>query len=229
MPYVPSKKTDGKSTDREIIDIAVEGLAIEAASAVVKNSDLRRVYKRLFVNVAVHLYDMLKNQNMVSDHSNHEWNLAKAIYETAAKYGYEGAYLGEFNYAFTRFIQRVPQIKVARGDWKDELRYWLYADTVAALMYAANHTENFDIGVNGVYVDIKDEYKRRMNTAYEAAQIVKSGDCYDGPYYTRLVEVADESGNIIGHQEIMLKRSEDTINKDVLDYQLVLRKKQSGN
>lgn len=225
MPYVPSKKTDGKSTDREIIDLAIEELAVKIASMIEKNSDLRTVYQNLFVRVAGDLRDMLRNPNMVGSNGDLEWNLARAIYETGAKYGYEGAYLGEFNYAFTRFIQRVPQLKVAKGDWKDELRYWLYADTVAALIYAANHTENFDIGVNGVYVDIKDEYKRRMNTAYEAAQIVKSGDCYDGPYYTRLVEVVDESGTLIGHQEVMLKRSPETLHQDVLDYQLVLRKK----
>ncbi len=63
--------------------------------------------------------------------------------------------------------------------------------------------------------------------AYEAAQIVKSGDCYDTPYYSRLVEVVDEEGNFVGHQHVMLKRDESTLNKDVLDGQLVLRKSSS--
>ena len=28
MPYVPSKKTDGKATDREVIDVEVEEYAL---------------------------------------------------------------------------------------------------------------------------------------------------------------------------------------------------------
>ncbi len=39
----------------------------------------------------------------------------------------------------------------------------------------------------GALEDVKDEYKRRANTAYEAAQIRKSEDCYDTPYHTELV------------------------------------------
>ena len=38
-----------------------------------------------------------------------------------------------------------------------------------------------------MFEDIKDEYKRRVNSAYEAAQILKSGDCYDYvPFRTQL-------------------------------------------
>ncbi|OGD30900.1 hypothetical protein A2833_03135 [Candidatus Azambacteria bacterium RIFCSPHIGHO2_01_FULL_44_55] len=223
MPYVPSKKTDGKSTDREVIDAALEPLAQSVAEDITNNFSLRPIYEQTFIRVAYDLRDILKSPSVVGNGLT--WDLAKAIYETGAKYGYEGVYLGEFNYAFTRFIQRVPQIKVKRGDWKDELRYWLYAETVTALCHAEKETEHLEIGVDGVFRDIKDEYKRRMNTAYEAAQIVKSGDCYDGPYYTRLVEVVDEEGRLIGHMEVMLKRSQDTLHKDVLDRQLVLKSK----
>ncbi len=140
---------------------------------------------------------------------------------------YEGAYLGEFNYSFTRFIQRVPEIMVENRTWTEELRYWLYAATVQALTYAQSKTEDLDNGISGVFEDIKDEYKRRVNTAYEAAQIIKSGDCYNTPYYTRVVEVVDEKGRVLGHMEIMLKRSPETLNKDVLDGQIVLKKKEA--
>lgn len=157
--------------------------------------------------------------------SNAEIALAQTIYDVGAKYDYEGAYLGEFNYAFTRFIQRVPQLKVQSGAWAQELRYWLYASTVSALAYASRHTEDLDIGVDGVFIDIKDEYKRRVNTAYEAEQILKSGDCYDTPYYTRLVEVVDENGTLVGYQEIMLKRSESTLGQDLLNGRIVLKSK----
>ncbi len=225
MPYVPSKKTDGKSTDREILDLAVEKLAQEAAKRITGNSSAIRVYKKIFLNIARELESL--SEGAETENSGADVELARSVWETGEKYGYDGAFLGELNYSITRLIQRVPRIKVENGEWKekDELRYWLYAATVSALIYAADKTGGGEIGINGVFEDIKDEYKTRMNTAYEAAQIVKSGDCYDGPYYTRLVEVVDEDGNLIGHQEVMLKRSDETLSKDVLELKVVLKKK----
>lgn len=236
MPYVPSMKTDGKSTDRIVIDAALAPLVKGVAAEITNNFSLRKIYRRVFVETACHLRKMLmrKKLNRNKDDTELMWDLAQGILMTGAKYGYEGAYLGEFNYAFTRFIQLVPQEKVKRGDWqeKDELRYWLYAETVTALRQAANCTENLDIGVDGVFLDIKDEYKRRVNVAYEAAQILKSGDCYDTPYYTRLVEVVSTFGTPIGHLEIMLKRQktllepyETVLHPDLLNYEIVLRDK----
>jgi len=222
MPYVPSKKTDGKSTDREILDSAVESLAKVAASKITNNLSLIEVYKSIFVKVAQELRSAMQVAGVRS--GSEEADLAQAILEVGAKYGYEGAYLGELNYSFTRFIQRVPQIKVKNGDWTQELRYWLYAATVEALTYTAYEASKLGTGMSGVFEDIKDEYKRRVNTAYEAAQIVKSGDCYDGPYYTRLVEVVDESGAHVGYQEVMLKRDNTTLDKDILEGRVVLKK-----
>ena len=226
MPYVPSKKTDGKSTDREVIDAALAPLVSSVAAEITNNFSLRPIYERVFMETASSLWDILENPVPTEDDENElTWNLAKAIYETGAKYGYEGAYLGEFNYAFTRFIQLVPQEKVMRGDWKDELRYWLYAETVTALKHAEDHTKNLDIGVDGVFRDIKDEYKWEVNRSYEIAQILKSGHCYFTPYYNRVVEVVDEEGKHVGYIEVMLKRSEATLNIDELPLQLVLKKK----
>lgn len=228
MPYVPSKKTDGKSTDRDVLDAAVEVLAKESAGKITTNLSLINVYESAFSNIAQGLRRLVDGHYPGGQHSkfNTCCNITAChIYEVGKRYGYEGAYLGELNYAITRFIQRVPQIAVERGVWKDELRYWVYAATVEALTYAAYETLEFGIGVSGVFEDIKDEYKRRVNHAYEAAQILKSGDCYDTPYYTRLVEVVDEDGNLVGHQEIMLKRSEATLKQDLLDGQFVLRRK----
>ena len=205
MPYVPSKKTDGGSTDREVLDAAVERLANDAVLKISNNLSLVAVYKHVFIRVAQSLHSITRGTSV---NPSAEADFAKAIHDVGAKYGYEGAYLGEFNYAFTRFIQRVPQLKVQNGAWAQELRYWLYAATVEALAYASYETRGLGIGVSGVFEDIKDEYKRRVNTAYEAEQILKSGDCYDTPYYTRLVEVVDETGALVGHQEIMLKRSD---------------------
>lgn len=222
MPYVPSKKTDGKSTDREILDAAVEQLAERVVEKISGNLSLITVYKDVFMSVARALQSTIGGSG---SEKSIEADLAHTIYDVGAKYGYEGAYLGELNYACTRFIQRVPQTKVKTGVWTQELRYWLYASTVEALTYAAYETRDFGIGVSGVFEDIKDEYKRRVNTAYEAEQILKSGDCYDTPYYTRLIEVVDENNASVGHQEIMLKRDDTTLQKDLLDMRIVLKKK----
>jgi len=223
MPYVPSKKTDEKSTDREVLDAAVERLVNDIVAKISNNLSLLTVYKSVFMEVAQSLQSLLSGVNV---DSGVETDLAKAIYDVSVKYGYEGAYLGELNYALTRFIQRVPQLKVQNGAWTQELRYWLYAATVEALIYASIETRNLDLGVSGVFEDVKDEYKRRVNTAYEAEQIIKSGDCYDAPYYTRLAEVVDENGTLIGHQEVMLKRTDATLKQDELDFQIVVRKKE---
>jgi len=233
MPYVPSKKTDGKSTDRERLDAIVNILANESAEKITTNLSLIKIYDLVFRQITEGLRCIVNRENCMRGEESFEYSklfaccklTASSIYDVGKKYDYEGAYLGELNYAMTRFIQRVPQIMVERGIWKDELRYWVYAATVEALTCTAYYTRTLGIGVSGVFEDIKDEYKRRVNPAYEAAQIIKSGDCYDTPYYTRLVEVVDEDGNLVGHQEVMLKRSEATLKQDLLDGCFVLTRK----
>ena len=217
MPYI-------KSTDREILDAVVERLANDAAGRILSNLSLIAVYKSVFIRVAESLHPLIRGSIVIK--KSIEAELAQAIYDVGAEYDYEGAYLGELNYALTRFIQRVPQLKVQKGVWTQELRYWLYAATVEALIYASYETRGFGIGVSGVFEDIKDEYKRRVNVSYEAEQILKNGDCYDAPYYTRLIEVIDENGTFVGYQEIMLKRDNTTLNLDLLNFQIVVRKKQ---
>lgn len=51
MPYVPSKKTDEKSTDREVIDLAVEKAAQAAAEKITNNLSVIKVYKNVFSDV----------------------------------------------------------------------------------------------------------------------------------------------------------------------------------
>lgn len=132
-------------------------------------------------------------------------NLADGIAKVAASYKYDGAFLGELNYSLTRLIQHLPRSLQEFQGFKDEIRYWLYA------------------GIVGVLVDVKDEYKRRVNVAYEAAQIEKSGDCYDTPYYTRLVDIVDNAGTKIGTIEVQLKRTDSTLNIDKLPLKMVLQ------
>ncbi len=229
MPYVPSLKTDGKSIDRNIIDVQVELAARKVAEEAKTNFGLLRAYKDLFTLITcnlLNLYGGYEHQSVTNRNGCREFHpLAVAVWNMGQQYGYEGAFLGELNYAITRLIQRVPQIKVELGEWpaKDELRYWLYAITVQALIYVSDYNAYNALGIGGVFEDVKDEYKRRVNTAYEAAQIVKSGDCYDTPYYTRLVEVVCPLGTPVGHVEIMLKRSPETVGIDVLPLKLVLQ------
>lgn len=224
MPYVPSKKTDGKSTDREILNVVIEGLALKLADQISNNLSLVKFYIRSFLKTARLLRRLLRGWPILFTESP-EAKLAIAIYKTSKLYGYEGAYLGELNYPIFRILQRVPQILVMRGVWKNELRYWLYACGVEALFAVALKTAKWGVGIGGVMIDIKDEYKRRINLPYEAEQIIRHGDCVDAVYYTRIAEVVDESGNKIGYQEVMLKKSDDTLFKDVLGYQIVVRKK----
>lgn len=225
MPYVPSSKTNPPAEDRAVLDPVIEQLAGAAALQITHNLSLIKVYRSTFIAVARSLSHILCGTTCAESP---EANLARAIVSVGARHGYEGAYLGEANYAFTRFIQRVPQILVGQGRWKQELRYWLYAATVEALKAAANYTLELCIGIGGVFEDIKDEYKRRVNTAYEAEQIMKSGDCYDTPYYTRLVEVVDHAGNHIGYQEVMLKRSDTTLHVDCLEGKIFLSGRYGG-
>lgn len=225
MPYVPSMKTVPPADDRNVIDVAVERAARDAAEKITHNSSLTGVYATFFEEVALRI-SAFPNKSSVESHSS-ATTLAHAILDVSQKYEYDGAHLGEFNYAMTRFIQRVPQIKVENGQWKQELRYWLYARTVAALsevsMSLLSEERDALVDLGGVLVDIKDEYARRVKPAYEAEQIMKSGDCYDASFYTRHVEVVDSSGEHVGHMEVMLKRSPETLYVDRLPGKLVLQ------
>ncbi len=125
--------------------------------------------------------------------------LAKSIAKVAKRNGYDGAFAGTLNYSLTRLLQELPRELVKTGQFKEEMRYWFQP-----LLY-------------GVLQDVALEHKLRVNTAYEAAQIVKSGDCYDTPYYTRLVEVVDSDGNHVGYQHVMVERSEYNLKEDILE------------
>lgn len=209
MPYVPSKKTDGKSTDREEINVAVEVLAEEIARKVTDNLSLVRVYTNTFQDVADALLELLSGNPVGSGAA---VQLATVIYEVGKKYNYEGAYLGEFNYAFTRLIQRVPQTKVAKKEWATEVRYWAYGGGIVgslmkASLYALTHHSGSEhmIAMGGIFMDIKDEYKWKVNRSYEATQIRKSGDAYDTPFRNILVEVTEKDGTSVGYLDVYIE------------------------
>lgn len=132
-------------------------------------------------------------------------SLADGIAQVAAGYKYDGAFLGEMNYALTRLIQHLPRSLQQFQGFKDETRYWLQA------------------GMFGVLMDVMLEYKVRVNQSYEIEQINKSGDCYDTPYYSKAVKVIDDSGKTIGYVYVNVKRGEETLHKDILEQSFVLR------
>ena len=226
MHYIPSKKNNSRSKDREVVDVAVEALATDAVKHITNNLSVILVYACIFEEVSYLVKTLLERSATKKFRSfsrkTPSRELAYVIYQMGKTHGYEGAFLGEFNYAITRFIQRVPQIKVANGYWDEEFRYWYYAATIEALQKGRRFTQDMNIGLSGVFEDVKDEYKRRVNTAYEAEQIIKSGDCYDTPYYTKLVGVIGYNGKHVGYQEILLKRSDETLDEDSLEGHFIL-------
>lgn len=195
-------KESAITNDRATIDEQVVLLAKEMAEKVTTNYSVRSILDSTFISVV------------------RENALGKAIRQVAEKYNYEGAYLGELNYAITRLIQEFPKAVVKTGKWKEELRYWLYAIITESLIKMAQCI-GLPIGVSGVFEDIKDEYKVRVNEAYEHVQIKKSGDCYDAPYYSRVMDVVDKTGKLIGTVKVNMVRSDETLNLDILPTKLV--------
>jgi len=224
MPYVPSEKTDGKSQDRNILDKVVEDLSQFIANQITTNGDLARVYKKTFLAIGEHF---LSKNNTDTE----ETKFAQTILEVGDVYKYEGAFLGELNYALTRVIQRVPQFLAIQNKCGltkgKELRYWLYAMTVDALIVTALKlaTDYEDTkGVSGVFEDIKDEYKVRVNKSYEIVQILKSGDCYDTPYFNKVIELIDENGKNVGYTYVEMINDGENYKQDKLDVKIIVKK-----
>ena len=220
MPYIPP-------ANRPPIDEAVGALAEEIASRLAggghtpvvgsttlpgrRGAEVSVEYRGALNAVAGFIADLERDPSVAPKTA--PQRLAAVIVQVARGYNQQGGWLGELNYAVTRLVQAVPAAMVRRGAWTEYLRYWLYAETVGALTRVA-----YDIhdnlgddwianGLAGVFEDIKDEYKRRVNTAYEAAQIRKSGDCYDlAPFHTQLV--ATTVDGVEGWVEVMLAQHE---------------------
>jgi len=203
MPYIPPK-------NRPPIDEAVDMLAKEIADsmqAAKETAELGSRFRSAFMAVSRYIRDAESGKSQAA--GDKAQALARTILEMGASYGIKGGWTGELNYAMTRLLQAVPYQLYKKGEWLEPLRYWIYAEAVGALTRTAwdLHTECADDyignGLCGVFIDIKDEYKRRVNTAYEAAQILKSGDCYDRTTFrTQLVPVS--LNGIEGYQEVML-------------------------
>jgi hypothetical protein len=205
MPYIPA-------ANRPPIDEKVACLADEIANAMIcqqHSAEISTHYRRAFLEIADFIAAV--ERETAAKPASDAQHLAATILETARPSDVKGGWTGELNYAITRLIQRVPHDMRLRKAWDESLRYWIYAQTVGALtrtaydLHARMDDDYVGNGLTGVFEDVKDEYKRRVNTAYEAAQILKSGDCYEfAPYRTRLVEATVDG--VPGYQEVMLPK-----------------------
>lgn len=206
MPYIPPQ-------NRPSIDAAVDALAGQIANALAKGrqtAEFSEFYRDAFIRIADAINGIEMGQTPAAGAAE---EVAKTICDAAKGYNTKGGWLGELNYALTMLIQQVPRKMKALGAWDEALRYWIYALTVGALirssyqLHARHGNTWIGNGLAGVFEDVKDEYKRRVNTAYEAAQILKSGDCFDAaPFHTRLVPFEHQGTK--GYIEIMLPKSE---------------------
>ena len=199
MPYIAAE-------ERPALDKKVDALAKALASEVGRRrreTEVSVCYREAFAVMGRTVRALGSGRKMRA-----ATEAEKLAVEICSNSKEQTAWLGRLNYSVTTLIQKVPKELVARGAWKEEFRYWLYAETVGALERAALEAHeagggSVTDGLVGVFVDVKDEFKRRVNSAYEAVQIAKSGDCYTTPYRTELTEVNDAKGRLVGYQEVM--------------------------
>ncbi len=188
MPYV-------KHSHRQKLDPFIERASdkIAESSALLKYpQEIGQVYYLEFLDIVRALRALaLKKEDDIhggSSHKNSIHHLADAIFSAGKDDG--GFWAGDLNYAITRMIQLVPRKLVQKGKWEKEFRYWTYAATAGALertalsvneMFSDRSDESDWINtvLVGVFIDIKDEYKRRVNVPYEIEQTASNGDCYD--------------------------------------------------
>jgi hypothetical protein len=204
MPYI-------SADERPEIDDKVEALAEEVSRALGreenKDTEVSVHYREAFVAISKAVLQLERGRKAGA--SGRTRSLAVEIFGESGASRDRGAWLGRLNYALTQLIQLVPEKMVEKGVWKEAFRYWVYAQTVGALARSAmdihaTEGEGWPAdGVVGVLTDVKDEYKRRVNAAYETFQIIKSGDCYRTRYRTDLSEVKDASGRVVGYTEVM--------------------------
>lgn len=183
MPYV--KESHRKKLD-PMLDLVSDEI-VEAASLLEKPQQIGQVYFSTFFEVCRLVKELVTGVPSSSSSKNSQ-RLAKLIFETGTEDG--SFWAGDLNYVLTRIIQIVPRKLVEKRKWEKEFRYWTYAVTAGALertalaiSYESSPKKEEESWLNvvlvGVLLDIKDEYKRRVNVPYEIEQQKANGDCYD--------------------------------------------------
>jgi hypothetical protein len=218
MPYV-------EKHDRRKLDAYISEVADDVAKQMSEKSkmppaqqyaELGMVYKKTILETANAIVD--KESGKEAMPRTPAQRLGHQIFDVAKRKGgsIRVDWLGNLNYTTTRLIQMVPHIMVTKHGWQTEFSEPLYLMTAGAIeqcaleirtRYVPPNIEWVIDGLVGVLFDITDEYKRRVNIAYQAVQIKKLGDSFDAPFRTEVVE-RDIAGNK-GYQEVMKDYSVD--------------------
>jgi hypothetical protein len=213
MPYV--EKHDRRKLEAYISSLAEDigkQLSSKAGLTIAQQQEeLGVLYKSKLLEVADALIDKESGRDAMPRTA--AQRLGHQIFDVAKRKGgsIRVDWLGNLNYTTTRLIQQVPRIMIANHGWKEEFGYPLYALTAGAIeqcaleirtRYVPGNIEWVLDGLVGVFFDISDEYKRRVNIAYEAVQIKEKGDAFDAPFRTEVIEVKTADGRS-GYQEIM--------------------------
>lgn len=217
MPYIAQ-------ADRDKIDPAVETLAHEMARAISVNASMIPVLRHTLVAVVGAIKKVLQPEFALMLQRPQAYAAANAlatnVLNAAVTHGApgDGTFLGPLNYAITRLLQRIPQIKVERDDWKHEFRYWMSPYVSEALELAVRDTLDWGIGAAGVFRDVLEEYRERVKKPYEYAQAVKNGDCFDTPWHTKAMSLVDARGRRVGYAVAMVERSTDVTGEKEAPY-----------
>jgi hypothetical protein len=182
MPYV---KKDHRDKLDPVIQKISEELAAKASEQFSRPHTISQIYFERFHEISYQLACIAAATRPVENCAQSSLELAKLAYDIGSSDG--SFWAGDLNYSLTRIIQLVPKNLVRSGAWQKEFRYWIYAATCGGLERAALSSDRFSGDIDewiktiivGVLIDIKDEYKRRVNAPYEEKQIAMNGDCYD--------------------------------------------------
>lgn len=192
MPYIPQENR--QKLDRSIADL-VDWVVEKLLMTETKTAEISSIYTETLVKLGDAIINLITKKPAEGEPQ--VVGLAQQIIENSNS---PTAWLGNLTYSLTMLIQLVPAKLVQKGIWKEEFRYWIYVQTIGGILSAISKIEKLRgtpapdwiiDGLIGVFMDTKDEYKRRVNVAYETIQIKKSGDCYITPYHTEPVEYQD--------------------------------------
>ncbi len=214
MPYV--EKHDRAKLEAYITDLA-EDMAKRLASSKAANreAELGAMYKAALLETADAIIARESGKDTMP--RTPAQRMGTNLWEVAKRKGgsIKVDWLGNLNYCVTRLIQMVPHAMAERHGWKAEFNSTIYLVTSGALEQSALEVRTRYVppniewvldGLVGVLFDIEDEYKRRVDTAYQAVRVSEVGDVYDAPFRTKVVATKGAGGSD-GFQEIMMDYS----------------------
>jgi hypothetical protein len=191
-------------------DVVNQLLARGGKTEAQQQADLGAAYNNVLLEVVGAIIDVESGKDSLP--KTPAQRMGQQIFDVARRKGgsIRVDWLGNLNYAITRLIQMVPHSMAQKHGWKSEFNQRIYLMTAGAIehtalavreRYVPGNIEWVLDGLVGVLFDIADEYKRRVNIAYQAVQMKERGDVYYVPFRTEIVEVKNQFGK--GYQEIM--------------------------